>query len=162
MRLCCMCMLGLAVLTRLVGVWRVLSIIRKHINSTRLRAERIAKLKQLTEQGGAATNMPLIPDGTIDTSDGTTTQLSITDVSGDDAAGAEAKTLDEVNAQVFDAALVNAATADADDAAPGAAVRLLNHRSCYTCKKRYRDLHHFYDQVRGLCWASLTPQQRAC
>ena len=126
---------------------------RKHINSTRLRSERIAKLKSLTE---AAPSVPLIPDGTVDTAE-PAAALTITDMDSSDAAanggagdgleGADDET--KRQAAVFDAA---AARVGGNELSTGT-VRLLNHRSCYTCKKRYRDLHHFYDQVCALCAA---------
>lgn len=131
-------------------------------------------------------NVPLIPDGTVDTADAAAVNLTITDL-GDEGdvndgaadgagagagagSGAEFATLDEANAAVFDAAVAVAAAATEDSEATAAAatqarerpVRLLNHRSCYTCKRRFRELHPFYDQVRGIVVCARRPTPPPC
>ena len=38
-----------------------------------------------------------------------------------------------------------------EGAVPASSGRLNKPRSCYVCKKRYTDLHHFYDQLCPSC-----------
>ena len=101
---------------------------REYINKTKLRAERIAALKELQAQGS---NLPMIPDGPAGASSSTGTTLGM--IKNDTK------------------------VAESED---GDATKRLNRlRSCYTCKKRYQELHPFYDQLCPAC-ASLNMNKR--
>lgn len=91
------------------------------IDKTRLRAERLAKLKQLESCSPYARP----PDGAVD--DGAVPLLLT-------AGGALGQPLIEAGAPTDGALLASV-------------------RTCYTCKARYNQLHHFYDQLCPPCAA---------
>jgi NAD(P)-dependent dehydrogenase (short-subunit alcohol dehydrogenase family) len=107
---------------------------RKTIDKTRLRAERLVKLKQLEQASGFAR----VPDGPVD--DGAVPLL----LTGGGALG-------EVAAGSAEGAAAPATDADADAAEPRAL--LASSRVCYACKARFELLHHFYDQLCPPCAA---------
>ena len=131
----------------------------RRINGTRLRNARLLALQKLQEQPGG--HVPLIPDGAVAEdaavggalADGAAAaahggwaayyggaapdgkgQGLVEDVSDDRLqAGPEPEPEPEVEAEV------------------SAEEELAFDRSCYTCKARYRLLHHFYDQLCPAC-----------
>ncbi|KAG8466167.1 hypothetical protein KFE25_001923 [Diacronema lutheri] len=110
---------------------------RRTIDKTRLRAERLAKLKLLE----AATGLARVPDGAVD--DGAVPLL----IAAGGALGAEAD--DGEGEGDGDGA---EPTATAAPAGADASLRA-SARACYTCKTRYVALHHFYDQLCPACAA---------
>ena len=126
---------------------------RKLINQRKLRSARIQNLQQLMEQGGGAT-LPLIADGAVDDgrqvrvlTDGrvaesrpATTNVEVEDISEADA-----------NPQSGDADNEASAQPETEETSRGESARLHKQRSCYTCKARYSDLHHFYSDLCPAC-----------
>ncbi|CAI5737026.1 unnamed protein product [Hyaloperonospora brassicae] len=111
---------------------------RRHINSSTLRRERLAKLESLLLQGDdAAAALPMIADG----------------VAGEDVChsaeflmnGPEPK-LQKLCTDEAEQAREEKAAADKKEASA-----LLGFRSCYTCKSRFDKIHHFYDQLCPRC-----------
>ena len=137
---------------------------QKHINNTKLRKGRVEKLNQLKsdakleeenkiqfyqQQGGGnrgdlllehevnirkEQQMLMIPDGHVDTTATTTN---------------EAITINITNLQPDENETTTTTTT----------TTLPKLRSCYVCKIRYREMHHFYDQLCPPC-ASLNYQKR--
>lgn len=112
---------------------------RKYIETTELRRGRVERLKQLQEEAKdeetarlmAAT---MIPDGHVDTMEtGNTAPRLLT--SDQDATTKPNQPINEN------------------------ATELPKFRSCYVCKVRFRQLHHFYDQLCPSC-AALNWQKR--
>lgn len=99
-------------------------------NKRELRSKRVAALKRLEESGVAA--QLLIPDGVADDSSlgamGPAQPALLTD-------GAA---VEEV-AEAAGAAAAAAAAAEPDST--------FRPQACYICKARYRELHHFYDNL---------------
>ena len=108
---------------------------KKYIADTQLRRGRIAKLDKLKmdskeeEEGRLKIQAMMIPDGHVDTDMSGVKMIQ----DGDAAAGNKEH--------------------------EGEAVRLPKLRSCYVCKVRFRELHHFYDQLCETC-ASLNFRKR--
>eukprot|EP00939_MAST-03C_sp_MAST-3C-sp1_P005436 g5436.t1 len=104
------------------------------INKRKLRMERLNRLNALLEDNGG--DVPLIPDGAVETDsiakDGGGIEL-ILDKEEDDK-GCE---------RTDDSADVESSKEKAE--------MLRRPRSCYTCKTRFRSLHHFYDQLCPAC-----------
>lgn len=103
---------------------------KKYVASTDLRRGRVEKLEALKSEGREEEMEKgklleyLVPDGHVDTGGVTTRLLEDGDANGSDdkpAAGSEEER------------------------------KLPNLRSCYTCKIRFRTLHHFYDQLCESC-----------
>jgi len=148
---------------------------RNFIDKTQLRASRLAKLAALTEQQvvgpSGAGGLLLVPDGVAD--DGFTLLASGAIVApaaiADSPASATANGELGLPAAAADAAAAGASALpvsfavedrDASAAAPasapgiGAGVTLVHtFRSCYSCKRRYRELHHFYSSFCPDCAA---------
>ncbi|KAG7391060.1 hypothetical protein PHYBOEH_006795 [Phytophthora boehmeriae] len=111
---------------------------RRHINSSALRRERIAKLESLLQQGketGSA--LPMIADG-----------VAGEDVCHSTAALTEGPEpeLQKLCTDEAQQAIDEKAAADKKEASA-----LLGFRSCYTCKSRFDKIHHFYDQLCPRC-----------
>jgi len=112
---------------------------RKYIETTELRRGRVERLKQLQEEAKDEETARLmaetmIPDGHVETMEtGNKAQRLLTD---DQDALTEANQLVNENAK-----------------------ELPKFRSCYVCKVRFRQLHHFYDQLCPSC-AALNWQKR--
>jgi len=103
----------------------------EYINKTKLRAERLATLEKLQQQGS---NVPMIPDGPANASEGATLRALTDEVSP--STPHNDKQEEQQQQQ-----------------------RLNRDRSCYTCKVRYKELHEFYDQLCPKC-ASLNEVKR--
>ncbi|ETK85481.1 hypothetical protein L915_09746, partial [Phytophthora nicotianae] len=111
---------------------------RRHINSSTLRRERIAKLESLLQQGKDEANaLPMIADG-VAGEDVCHSTKSLTN--GPEPELQKLCTDDEQHA------LDEKAAADKKEASA-----LLGFRSCYTCKSRFDKIHHFYDQLCPRC-----------
>ena len=106
----------------------------EHYVATRqLRAGRLARLGALASaeselaaiaDGGGPAKRPRVLDGAVDT-----VALGLAETHGEAAS----------------------ADADAAAAAAGAAAHLHRARQCYTCKRRFDQLHHFYDLLCPQC-----------
>jgi NAD(P)-dependent dehydrogenase (short-subunit alcohol dehydrogenase family) len=135
---------------------------RKYKDKTRLRAERLAHLNSLMQQGSQL----LIPDGPSERADlGSTGASSVaagrlTDASakkqnisagGGVATGADASSSSSSSSsstlsssESFTSNSVGNSKEDDDE-------MLHRPRSCYICKSRFYRLHHFYDQLCPSC-----------
>jgi hypothetical protein len=168
-----------------------------YVNNTKLRAARLARLAELSQQGseeavalrlllangesgtdaadgGAPAALPLVPDGVAD--DGmddvhmeTGSVSAPADAVATEGVGGPLADVTEMNGIPAAASLpaaVSAAQESTSAAAPAAPSlstsasattasgepRLLtNMRACYICKKRYRELHTFYDTLCPTC-----------
>lgn len=112
---------------------------KKYVASTNLRKGRVEKLNALKdecqgeeEEKGKLLEY-LVPDGHVDT-DGTTGVKML-----------ENGTVDGTNASP------SAKTQAINNDETKETKQLPNLRSCYTCKIRFRTLHHFYDQLCESC-----------
>ncbi len=118
---------------------------KKYTNSTTLRSGRIANLKRLEEEQEDGSLLPLIPDGVA-------TPMSRLALPGSSAQTAEGAGTTEAAAP---GAPTGASAAAALAAAPLAASAHHAHvnrpKACYTCKRRFRDMHAFYDRLCPLC-----------
>ncbi|TMW66293.1 hypothetical protein Poli38472_004058 [Pythium oligandrum] len=94
---------------------------QQFINNTKLRADRLARLTQLTEENPLLAQVP----------DGVSSSDHLLTAHGEQETKTEA---DETTA-VMDGA------------------ELHHHRACYTCKTKFRQLHHFYDRLCPSCAA---------
>ena len=107
------------------------------INSRQLRAARLKKLEEMGREGKdeetAKERVFRVPDG-VALEDGPTMAL-------EDGGGAQRQLADR------------GAEGGAAAAAAGAEEPAVLHHAipCYTCKKSYRELHHFYDQLCPAC-----------
>ena len=129
---------------------------RNYINKTTLRSSRIQKLRELTADG--ALDVPLIPDGLAEDVV-TAATPALTDASPSPVSGADGAPL---SAPAPPATVGATSALDADvsmGADPAGGPLLSGTRSCYTCKRRYRQLHKFYDQLCPTC-AELNYQKR--
>jgi NAD(P)-dependent dehydrogenase (short-subunit alcohol dehydrogenase family) len=106
---------------------------QQFVNNTKLRAERIARLAQLTQENPL---LAQVPDGVA--SGPSTTPGMLTQDGESRGATAEAEQKGEGDGQTPE---------------------LHHHRSCYTCKMKFRTLHHFYDRMCPAC-AALNFQKR--
>ena len=88
-----------------------------------LREKRLGKLRSLLESNG--TDVPLIPDGAVETEETTTTMMTICE---------EGKEEEQIKEKEEEQPTI-----------------LRRPRSCYTCKTRFRELHEFYDQLCPSC-----------
>lgn len=112
------------------------SLQKKHVADTALRRGRVERLNNLKtdameeEESKLKLLAMMIPDGHVDTN------------------------TDSPKSTKFlkDGAENNGETETTDDTANNT-VKLPKCRSCYVCKIRYRDLHHFYDQMCPSCAA---------
>ena len=110
---------------------------RAAAEKTQMRAERLRMLSGLEQQAGAGmAALPFVPDGAVDTG-GAVALPAITHQLEPSAAAGDEATSDEV-------ASVGAGEGSAE---------LRTLRACYTCKARYRTLHHFYAQLCPACAA---------
>lgn len=111
---------------------------RQEADKTRMRAERLKMLGALEESaaaaGGGGARLTLVPDGAVAT---------------DGLDGAPLLLAESGCADGED--VVVASDADAGEAQAGATTELHTLRPCYTCKKRYRLLHHFYASLCPEC-----------
>ncbi|GLD92811.1 hypothetical protein PINS_up001390 [Pythium insidiosum] len=94
---------------------------QQFINNTKLRAERLARLAQLTAENPL---LAQVPDGVS-------------------SAGASAP------GQLTENGEPPATTREAGEMQP----ELHHHRACYTCKLKFKQLHHFYDRLCPSCAA---------
>lgn len=111
---------------------------QQFINNTALRAERLARLATLTEANPMLAQVP----------DGASANHRLLTESASATASVPAASTD---------AATSAAAATDDAAAAGP--ELHHHRACYTCKLKFRQLHHFYDQLCPSC-AALNYEKR--
>ncbi|TYZ65603.1 hypothetical protein PybrP1_010513 [[Pythium] brassicae (nom. inval.)] len=111
---------------------------QQFINNTALRAERLARLATLTE---ANPLLAQVPDGASANHRLLTNAASASRTS--EAAPVDGASGDEN------------ADADTGTAAPA----LHHHRACYTCKLKFKQLHHFYDRLCPSC-AALNYEKR--
>uniref|UniRef100_K3X2E3 Oxidoreductase n=1 Tax=Globisporangium ultimum (strain ATCC 200006 / CBS 805.95 / DAOM BR144) TaxID=431595 RepID=K3X2E3_GLOUD len=114
---------------------------QQFINNTKLRAERLARLATLT---AANPLLAQVPDGAISSE-----PLLLTD---------------NVEMENMEATSTTTQEADAEDKSAVANVaapepELHHHRSCYTCKQKFKQLHHFYDRLCPPC-AKLNYEKR--
>jgi hypothetical protein len=100
---------------------------KKYVASTDLRKGRVERLELLKSEGKEEEEEKgrlleyLIPDGHVDTNGATGTKL------------------------------IENGNANSNESAAADKKKLPNLRSCYTCKIRFRTLHHFYDQLCDTC-----------
>ncbi|KAL4105733.1 hypothetical protein PRIC1_003792 [Phytophthora ramorum] len=109
---------------------------KRHINSSALRRERIAKLESLLQQG-KDNALPMIADGVAGENVCHSTVMLTN--------GAEPELQKLCTSDVEQARDVQAAVDKKEASA------LLGFRSCYTCKSRFEKIHHFYDQLCPRC-----------
>lgn len=106
---------------------------KKYIASTALRKgrnERLQKLKEEAKEEEQQRIMAMmVPDGHVDTTDPTRKPLLLEN----DPAAAEKE------------------EGGGGEEKEPAKVRLPKLRSCYVCKVKFRDMHHFYDQLCPVC-----------
>ena len=111
---------------------------REAADKTRMRAERLRMLSELeasTEATDGTPRLALVPDGAVDES---APLFRLTDVAG--AGTAEASSILAAEAE-------------------GGLTELRTLQACYTCKTRFRELHHFYAQLCPAC-ATLNHRKR--
>lgn len=104
---------------------------QQFINNTKLRADRIARLEALT---AANPLLAQVPDG----------------VGGGDATPKLLKS-EEHEAKAAEAAEMKQEAVEKGDEADASTLNY--HRACYTCKQKFRKLHHFYDRMCPACAA---------
>jgi NAD(P)-dependent dehydrogenase (short-subunit alcohol dehydrogenase family) len=97
------------------------------LQKTELRAGRMQRLAELVARNGeGSSSLPLLIDG-VGGGDGLLGSTTSSNSTGDDAEAC-------------------------DETTPSAPPpQLHGGRSCYTCKRRFRDLHHFYDALCPSC-----------
>jgi NAD(P)-dependent dehydrogenase (short-subunit alcohol dehydrogenase family) len=131
---------------------------RKYLNTTQLRRTRIENLNALKDQGKDEEESKLlaylVPDGAVDThapgseslGNGSKLLCSATDTKHDSGTttsillldgGAQGESKDDPEAIITNSSEIM--------------VQLPKLRSCYVCKQRFRELHHFYDQLCPPC-----------
>ena len=122
---------------------------REAADKTRMRAERLKMLGSLEQSAAAAAGegaaLTFVPDGAVETTDEAPPLGLLTAAGGgadDDARGGDGA--GEDGAKDGSALIRNAAE-------PLEAVELHAPRPCYTCKVRFRKLHHFYSQLCPEC-----------
>ena len=116
---------------------------RKYKDKTRLRAERLAHLNSLMEQGSQL----LIPDGPSERADVGSTGAGTTGNALKDSTSAPKVASGSAGA----AASSSASPSSSLNANEDASETLHRPRSCYICKSRFYRLHHFYDQLCPAC-----------
>lgn len=137
---------------------------RDFINKVKLRAVRLERLAKITE---ADPDLPLVPDGVAHVPSAPphllTDDVTMHDsaAAGDVAAAASGATSTGGDVDMLPTAgdAASASSAPATAATPAeteeAAYKLQNSfRSCYICKRRYQQLHTFYDQLCPACAAT--------
>ncbi|RLN72725.1 hypothetical protein BBJ28_00008182 [Nothophytophthora sp. Chile5] len=108
---------------------------QQYVNNTKLRAERLARLAALKATNPLLAN---VPDGVA--SDGSYQRL-ITQT-GEHAQG---------DAIMVDVQETEGGEGQAAERETESAEQLHYHRACYTCKVKFRTLHHFYDRMCPSC-----------
>lgn len=160
---------------------------KSFLAKTQLRAGRMQRLQSLLQQDGAA-GVPLILDGVAEdgtavnaTNLGLLQDQSATGNDGSGSTGSmdesdmpvSSSAADQPPEQAATSGTASSAAAGASDAGQRAAAEgetegdesgvrptLLNYpRACYTCKRRFRELHSFYDTLCPTC-ASLNWKKR--
>jgi len=127
---------------------------KNYIATTALRRGRVERLNQKAEEAkdeemAKLQRMMMIPDGHVET-------VNHDDSEGDDATTIGRKTklltnhMDASNGTDETALTATKPTPQQPDGEP---VQLPVLRSCYVCKTRFRQLHHFYDQLCPSCAA---------
>lgn len=111
---------------------------QQFINNTTLRAERLARLATLT---AANPLLAHVPDGAVSSHRLLTQEANVEMVDS-------AETPTPANGD-----------SDATEHKPAAGPELHHHRACYTCKLKFKQLHHFYDQLCPSC-AALNYEKR--
>lgn len=116
---------------------------QQFINNTTLRAERLARLATLT---AANPLLAYVPDGAVSSHRLLTQEANVEMVNS-------AETTASVNGD-----------SDTREHEPAAVTsssvpELHHHRACYTCKLKFKQLHHFYDQLCPSC-AALNYEKR--
>lgn len=128
---------------------------KKFLTKTKLRAGRMQKLQQLTEEQGL-NDMPLVLDGVAEEPAAflhvvhdAAAQGALTDAQAEasNASTAAAASSEQAAASMGDAS----SPAPPPDAACPSSTRLHYPRACYTCKSRFLELHHFYDTLCPPC-----------
>ena len=140
---------------------------KKYIASTQLRRGRVEKLERLKsdarEEEEEKLLRMLVPDGHVDTAASTDVKQIAAGIpgeqlplllgdekkdsdgdGGDDDDGGDGEGTSKSDGEPKD----NNSTANPSAATP---VQLPKLRSCYVCKVRFRELHHFYDQLCPTC-----------
>lgn len=114
---------------------------RKYVAATELRRGRVDRLEKLREESKEEEEAKLmrflVPDGHVDTT--TTTSNDV-------------KMLEDGKCDAKADALNNEQDNDDMDKSEGNTTTVLPKlRSCYSCKVRFRNMHHFYDQLCPNC-----------
>ena len=124
---------------------------RNYINTRQLRAERLAALKALQEQG--ADTRLLIPDGAASVGqEPVTLRLAAATAAAEaEASSPAAGSSAPDSPMASDLSGAEQSGSAAASAADGEPARLHYPRACYICKKRYVHLHFFYDRLCGEC-----------
>ena len=117
---------------------------RQFIEKTILRAGRMKKLEQISQQHDVDIGVPLLLDGVAD--DGVNDAVTL---SGEDHLKVTSIPCIEVGGQCTDD--VGSSNQEV--------IKLNGYRGCYICKRRYQVLHHFYDTLCEEC-ASLNWEKR--
>ena len=128
---------------------------RKYLDSTQLRRTRIEKLHALKEQGKDEEEAKhlalLIPDGAVETydpiSDGRKGVKMIAAAKPSANSDSDQRLVEEKK----DGDLPVDAGANQQQSQEDELIHLPKLRSCYVCKQRFRELHHFYDQLCPSC-----------
>mmetsp|Transcript_23261 Transcript_23261/g.67144 ORF Transcript_23261/g.67144 Transcript_23261/m.67144 type:complete len:742 (+) Transcript_23261:362-2587(+) len=123
---------------------------KKYIASTALRRGRVEKLEKLKtdamdeERAKLEQLKMLVPDGHVDTAALPGTISGASNLLEDEKKSADDDEGDDDDKVV---------SKPADLTTDGEPVQLPKLRSCYVCKVRFRELHHFYDQLCPKCAA---------
>jgi hypothetical protein len=136
---------------------------KAHMQRTTLRAGRLKKLAELSGQAEGSA-LPLIPDGAVDSARAGPYEL-LEDAAEESAAGAN--TVAAADQEVYGnrkrsaraAGLLPASEKHNVPAEPETGLHLNAFRSCYICKRRFQQLHHFYDTLCPQC-ATLNWEKR--
>lgn len=116
---------------------------QRYLAETQLRkgrVERLQKLKDEAKEEEMSKVMALmIPDGHVDTAAANQSSVKLLQNGKDDG---EKMSVENVDSDGDD---------DDDDETDMNGIKLPKLRSCYVCKIRFRELHHFYDQLCPTC-----------
>eukprot|EP00937_MAST-01D_sp_MAST-1D-sp2_P005000 g5000.t1 len=132
---------------------QLINLDRGHINKTHLRSSRLEQLNALCAQDEA---FPQVPDGAAEEP---VRAIEGGAVGGAIESGAGAGAGGEAEPGAEEAEASAQAGPAGGGGGGGAPVRLQRPRSCYQCKRRFVELHRFYDQLCPAC-AALNYEKR--
>ena len=129
---------------------------RAAAEKTQMRAERLRMLADLEQQAeGSGAALTFVPDGAVESAGASAASITY-EAGAAGASGGDGRGDGGGDGRGDGGGGGDAGTADG---ATAGETELLTLRACYTCKKRYRTLHHFYAQLCPEC-AALNFQKR--